>query len=374
MHISGPILAAALLSALSSITASADYLEYQELVDIVEDTKRQERPDKCHYLVHQFNEYLSESDLPPVATPEYDIIVEEYLLMGRETSVFAQKLEYIKIFVQCLNVFGFPTIPFEYYAHMILTEPTKKLDDSDVRKSGAWSSLVAIPEIRFFVTKWMLDRAYSLHHWFTLPEGCRPLAVSIRSMISNAQSMHLSNDEVMAILQMAKASAVHSRDMNKIILLTTCLEIYQQPTLSVEFYRELDQDLDDILPESLSDIYDGVLIYEEDDITDPDHPSVIQIAAGIANYNEHVVARCLILASDIFQLVHPDLIFDMDDSRIFIRLIKILKYGRAASRRWRQPRNENIFRDCIRELELMSETITSHYSENDSLGSEDDSE
>lgn len=341
----------------SSVAAIVEYVEFRSLVEFLERTKGEKGPNRCGRIIEEMNDNLSGFELPVPDTPEFFQTLHHYLMMGKESSIYAQKLEYIRIFTTCLILAGFETLPFEYYAQMILTEPAKRLDEMDLLTSQAISSLVASRETEPFVPKYILDQAFENQRWSSMDRNCRSFANDVKSRLSGDPVTILSERDVVKTLIKAKDTAIHWRDLQKMVCLTLCMQILGETTLSTDYYRMLSLDTDEILPENLSDVYSGIPIYDDENVQDLDHPSLFDIAIGIDHYETEDHLKCLHMALEIFKQIHPGLLVTVENPRIYERLIKILRYGRAASRKNRSRRNEVIFRDCTVELEEMRDTI-----------------
>lgn len=342
----------ALLSALDSIRGDDDYVEFALLVDILENTNNEGGMYPCDSLVHEINENSLGLELT------YDNI-GLYLMMGKESSLYAQRLRYLRIFVECLEQFGHSTMPFEYYALIIVTEPVKRLEEYDLMMSQAISSISGNSDIPYFIPKQLVQRIYHMNVWFSVPSQCQLFAVTIKSSMFSGRLDAISDDEVAVIISKAKDTALHSRDSDLITFLVGCLRSYGQKTLPGRYYQHLRDDINEILPENLFDIYGGILDYDDEDPEDiEDFPTVTDILAGISVFQETLIMRCLHMAVEIFKLVHPGEPFFIENPGIYDRLIKMLKYGRAAMRKAHLRRNEHIFRDCIVDLESMRDIIT----------------
>lgn len=363
----------AVLGATSLFVEAANFLEFRALIDIVEWAKQEERPGKCQYLVLKMNEVSLGPRFPEPGHEDFRPQVEYYLNVGKESSLYAQNLEYIRIFVECLQTFGSPTLPFAFYAKMILSEPTKRLDESDLIISRALSSLATAAEPEKFIPKQVLIETYYSQSWHSRRAQCGLFAMDVNEIVQEFDDVELNNQNKVDILSKSKESAIHSRNLELILLIVNCLRVFGQKTLTPEFYRHLNLDMNEILPESLSDIYGGILDYDDDDPADIDFPSMSELMTGVSLYNDKQFG-CLAIATEIFKLVHPDDSFLVEDPDIYVRLIRLMKYGRAASRNARYWHQERIFRDCVIELEEMYDSVTTVYYGDSDFDSQSESE
>lgn len=351
----------AVLETVSLVVQAADYLDFNDLINIVEDAKRRDWNDICLNIIEQMDEHLSlnvsETDVP--GTPEFEEIIQQYLIMGKESSIFFQKLEYIKIFTECSMAGKLETLPFEYYAHMILMEPTKRIDESDLLKSEAISTLAAIDDIQDYVSKRIFNHAYELEGRINSRNRCRSFAVNIERKLSGDLAPAASDEKLIEILEKAKSTAIHLRDPVKMYDLATCLKIYGKLTLDSQFYNRLSSDLTEIVPESLFDIYDGVLDYDYETFEGLDiNPTINQIAIAIDDYNRDDPIRCLYLGVKLFRLVYPAQECDIDDPLFYRKLIKLIKNSRIIwMSTWRR-RGDVIFKDCIESLVEMHDSVS----------------
>lgn len=365
----------AILGAVSSVAGYYDYLSLGLITDLINTAKIEAEHAKCHYVIQEMHSYLgregSPTEFPPVGTPEFIELAEIYLMMGLESSLFDQRLEFIRFFTDCFREFHLPTLTFEYYARMILSEPTKKLDQLDVLKSGAMSSLAAIDKMEEPISKEMISQALDMEVPVRPLSYCRIFAKNLKKIYSKGSVRQLRDEDVIDLLIKAKASIVHSRDLGKIIWISNCMIMFNQMTLSVEYYGQLFDDLNDSPPECLSDIYGGVFGYDQEMERDEDFPTKAILSAAISQFDDDEPSACVSMALNMIKRIHPNERFDEVSPRLYERLIKILKFGRLEWKKSWQIQNEIIFRDCIEKLVEIYDTLAVTY---DETQSEDDSD
>lgn len=352
-----------ILGAMSSVVRAADYVKFNELITIVEQEKGLEEVDMCENVVLNMNEKLMGLNHPNLDDPRFNYTIELYLNMGKEASIYAQKLEYIKIFVRCLEIFQYETLPFAYYAHMILSSPTKRLDESDLVKSGAISSLAEAGEIKDFVTKKMITVAFSTQDEFPpMDPYCRSFGLKIISYLSGHAVNEAGLQDIVKIFEKAKASLLHSRNLNNIWWVSDCQIAFHQGTASLEFYRQLYYDINDLLPEDIIDVYHGILAYEDEDSENSaDYPTISIVVAAVNQHPESEPMRCLHIAMHIFRLVHSGIMFNISPTKFYHRMVKIMKYSRDVVRKTMRRRYEATFRYCIDVLIDMYDNTIENY-------------